>query len=88
MKLLFLGSVYPNNLLDIYINNSISLDLAANTLQWSLISGLKNLYKVRIISIPLVKSKYNKSLPTYQFKCNNDDDFEKVSTPQSNVFIS
>lgn len=59
--MLFVGSIYPDNILEDIINEKTHADFAANTFQSGIIEGLQKCYKeVRIITSP-VTSPYPKS---------------------------
>ena len=59
--MLFIGSIYPNNILEDIIKEKTHADFAANTFQSGIIEGLQKCYKeVRIITSP-VTSTYPKS---------------------------
>jgi glycosyltransferase involved in cell wall biosynthesis len=58
MKILFIGSFYPNHL-DLYLklNSKKGLDNAANNFQWSFINGLDKIcHKLTLITQPAIKS--------------------------------
>lgn len=55
MNLIFVGSVYPNNLLEYLLQTGISVSFAANNYQKALLEGFSDYFeKVKIVSYPTI----------------------------------
>jgi len=80
MQTIFIGGLYPNEILDEIKENTKHLDFAANTLQWALLNGFEaNSYPVKVITLPTLrdfpqyyKKTYFKSSSFSHIKGNED----------------
>jgi len=56
METIFIGGLYPNEILDEIEENTKHLDFAANALQWALLYGFEaNSYPVKVITLPALR---------------------------------